>query len=75
MLVLVCDRGDLELATSPHTAESLFFHEPAHRAVGDGDPFAVQLLPDLLGAVGAVVVGAVHARDLNLQGLVAHVTW
>ena len=71
VLVLITDGGELELATSSCPGEPFVFHEPAHRAVGDGDALAVQLLPDLLGAVDAVAVGLVHPKDLGFQRLVA----
>lgn len=70
VLVLVTYGRDLELATAPGAAEPLVFHQPAHRAIGDVDALAMQLLPDLLRAVDAVAVALVHAKDLGLEGLV-----
>ena len=70
MLVLIADRRDLELTPPSSAGEALLLHEPAHRAVGDLDALAVQLLPDLLRAVDTVAVGLVHARDLGLQDLI-----
>ena len=68
VLVLVADGRQLELATAPSSAEPLVFHQAPHRAVRDSDVLAIELLPDLLGAVDAVAVGLVHARNLGLQG-------
>jgi hypothetical protein len=45
-------------------------HQPLHGAAGHSDPFAVQLPPDLAGAVDAEVLG-MHPGDLSLQLLVA----
>jgi hypothetical protein len=75
VLVLVADCRDPERTTAPHTAESLVLHEPTNGAVGDSNPFTVELLPNLLGAVGAVVVGLVPAQYFGLQGRVVQLTW
>jgi hypothetical protein len=46
-------------------------HQPLHGAAGHGDPFTVQLPPDLAGAIDTEVLG-MHAGDLGLELGVAH---
>ena len=70
MLVLIADGRDLELATAPSAAEPQVPHQPSHRAVGDRDPFAIELLPDLHDAVDTEVV----IEDPSDLGLQDHVT-
>lgn len=70
VLVFVADRGQLELAGASSARQAFFFHQSWHRAVGDLDALATQLLPDLLRAVDTVAVGLVHAQNLGLESLV-----
>ena len=71
MLVLVFNDFEFELTAVPGARQSFCLHEPAHGAVGDGNPFTSQLLTDLRRDVDVVVVGLVHAQDLERDGLVA----
>jgi len=57
------------LATA-HTLQVKLTHQPLHGAASHGDPFAVELAPDLAGAIDAEVLG-VDPADLGLQLLVA----
>lgn len=61
----------LEVASAANSREPLNSHEPAHRAVGDLDALAVQLLPDLLVAVNAVESVVVDPLDLTLEHLIS----
>ena len=70
MLVLIADGRDRELATAPSAAEPQVLHQSSHRAVGDRDPLAVELLPDLHDAVDTKVV-IEDPNNLGLQDLVA----
>ena len=70
MLVLITDGRDLELATASSAAEPQVLHQSSHRAVGDRDPLAVELLPDLHDAVDTEVV-IEDPNNLGLQDLVA----
>ncbi len=65
-LVLIRDSRDLELSTTPNSANSFFFHEPAHRAVGNGNAFTRELLPNLLCAITTLQAGLVHTVDFWL---------
>jgi hypothetical protein len=51
VLVLVADRRDLKLATTPSPAQALTFHDPPHGAVRDLNVLAVQLLPNFLRTI------------------------
>ena len=64
-MILISNSRDFDLPTATNSRNSLRLHEPAHRAVGHRDAFALQLLPDLLGAVATVETGLVHAVDLG----------
>jgi hypothetical protein len=44
-------------------------HQPLDRAAGNGDAFAVELLPDLVSAVD-LHVGVPHTLDVRHQGVV-----
>jgi hypothetical protein len=62
--------GPLGLATAD-AFQAQLAHRPLHRAAGHRDPLAVQLAPDLAGAVDAEVLG-MDAADLRLELAVAH---
>ena len=66
-----CIGGGGSAALAPaHTLQAKLTHQPLHGAAGHGDPFAVQLPPDLAGAVHPELLG-VDPGDLDLQLLVA----
>ena len=48
--------GRAHTAATDHPLESLFLHQPRHRAAGDVVPFAAQLTPDLAHAVDLEVL-------------------
>ena len=64
-------RGDRRLpAPAPsHAAEAELAHQALDGAARDADPLAVELDPDLVGAVDAAVVG-MDPGDLVAQGAV-----
>lgn len=61
----------LEGTAATNPGESLGPHEPPHRAVGDFDVLAVQLIPDLLVAVATVEALVVDPLNLSFADLVA----
>jgi hypothetical protein len=64
----VADRGAHHLATA-HALQAQAPHQPLDRAARNGDAFAVELLPDLVGAVD-LHVGVPHALDVRHQDIV-----
>jgi len=64
--------GPAGLATAD-TLQTQLPHEPLHRAAGHRVSLAVQLPPDLAGAIDAEVLG-VDPADLGLQLLIAALT-
>src|SRR6202035_337581 len=58
--------------SSPHAHG---VHQTLHGAASDGDVLPVQLAPDLLGPVDAIVAGVVHALDFRAQLLALHARW
>ena len=57
-------------AAADHPLESLFLHQPRHRAAGDVVPFAAQLAPDLAHAVDLEVL-IENPSDLDAEHDVA----
>ena len=64
-------RGGSAALAPTHTLQVKLTHQPLHGAAGHGDPFAVQLPPDLAGAVDAESGLGVHPDDLGLEVIVA----
>lgn len=65
VLILITDRGALELATASGAAESFFFHQRSHGAVRDVHALTVELFPNFLRTVNTVKVASVHAHNLG----------
>ncbi len=63
---VVADRRYLVATALLDAGESEFVHQSLDGAASDADTLAVQLLPDLLGAVNAVEAGVVDPLDLGL---------
>jgi len=65
----VRDRGAHGLA-APHALQSEPAHQPFHRATRHRHPFAIHLLPDLVGAID-LHIGLPNLLDVGNQLLIA----
>ena len=67
---LVADRGPDARLAADHASQAELAHEPLDRAAGDRDPLALELRPDLVGAVHLAVL-VPDPPDRDLQDLVS----